>query len=94
MFTDGADGAMQEFEVQYTFGAWPLQQYLVPMDNGRLQTLALTWDTITKAWYHMAEAVYPDEQVDHPKLAPLDQPGTELEWNVRRLPFNKPEKRL
>lgn len=63
--TDGADGSMQEFEVQYTFGAWPLQQYLVPMAGGRLQTLALTWDTITKTWYHMAEAVYPDEKVDH-----------------------------
>jgi len=65
VFTDGPNGNMEEFEVQYTFGAWPLQQYLVPLDNGRLQTLALTWDTITKTWYHMAEAVYPDEKVDH-----------------------------
>jgi predicted CXXCH cytochrome family protein len=65
VLTDGPDGTMQEFEVQYTFGAWPLQQYLVPMDGGRLQTLALSWDTITKSWYHMAEAVYPDEGVDH-----------------------------
>ncbi len=65
VMTDGPDGSMQEFEVQYTFGAWPLQQYLVPLDGGRLQTLALSWDTITKSWYHMAEAVYPDERVDH-----------------------------
>ncbi|MCB2207440.1 MAG: tetratricopeptide repeat protein [Bacteroidetes bacterium] len=65
VLTDGPDGTMKEFEVQYTFGAWPLQQYLVPLDNGKLQTLAVTWDTITKSWYHMANAVYPDEEVDH-----------------------------
>ncbi|MEE4258423.1 MAG: tetratricopeptide repeat protein [Bacteroidales bacterium] len=65
VFTDGPEGTMEEFEVQYTFGAWPLQQYLVPLGNGKLQTLALTWDTITKKWYHMADAVYPDEAVDH-----------------------------
>jgi len=65
VYTDGPDGTMQEFEVEYTFGAWPLQQYLVPLEGGRLQTLALTWDTITKKWYHMADAVYADETVGH-----------------------------
>ncbi len=65
VYTDGPDGTMQEFEVKYTFGAWPLQQYLVPLSGGRLQTLALTWDTITKKWYHMADSVYADETVDH-----------------------------
>jgi predicted CXXCH cytochrome family protein len=65
VFTDGPEGEMEEFEVAYTFGAWPLQQYLVSFDNGKLQTLALTWDTISKRWYHMADAVYSDEVVDH-----------------------------
>ncbi|MCD4683556.1 MAG: tetratricopeptide repeat protein [Bacteroidales bacterium] len=65
VYTDGPDGNMQEFEVKYTFGSHPLQQYLVEFPGGRLQTLPLTWDTISKSWYHMAGAVYPDEEVDH-----------------------------
>ncbi len=64
-FTDGSDGKMQEFEVQYTFGAWPLQQYLVPFPDGKMQTLALTWDTIKKEWYHMADVVYQGQDIDH-----------------------------
>ena len=65
VYTDGPDGNMQEFEVKYTFGSHPLQQYLVEFPGGRLQTLPLTWDTISKSWYHMAGDVYPDEEVDH-----------------------------
>ncbi len=65
VYTDGPEGSMQEFEVKYTFGAHPLQQYLVEFDNGKLQTLALTWDTISKSWYHMEEAVYAEEDVEH-----------------------------
>jgi predicted CXXCH cytochrome family protein len=65
VYTNGADGSMQEFEIKYTFGAWPLQNYLIPFDDGRMQTLVWTWDTITKHWYYMADKVYPDEVVDH-----------------------------
>ena len=43
--TDGPDGELREFEVAYTFGVEPLQQYLVELDNGRLQALSLCWDT-------------------------------------------------
>ncbi|MCB2220145.1 MAG: tetratricopeptide repeat protein [Bacteroidetes bacterium] len=64
VYTDGADGTMQEFEIKYTFGYHPLQQYLVEFPGGRLQTLPLTWDTITKTWYHMADSVYADEDVN------------------------------
>ncbi len=65
VFTDGPEGKMEEFEVKYTFGAWPLQQYLVPFPDGKYQTLALTWDTITKQWYHMADRVYEGQDIDH-----------------------------
>jgi Tfp pilus assembly protein PilF len=65
VYTDGPDGKMAEFEVLYTFGWTPLQQYLVPFPDGKLQTLALTWHTIHGEWYHMADAVYPDEVIDH-----------------------------
>jgi hypothetical protein len=35
--TDGAEGTLQEFEIAYTFGVRPLQQYLVrsPRTSGR-----------------------------------------------------------
>ena len=56
---------MAEFEVKYTFGIEPLQQYLVPFEGGKYQTLALTWDTEKKEWYHMADAVYPGQDIDH-----------------------------
>ena len=65
VFTDGPSGKMEEFKVDYTFGAWPLQQYLVAFPDGKYQTLALTWDTITKSWYHMADAVYAGQDIDH-----------------------------
>ena len=35
VYTDGPDGNMQEFEITYTFGVRPLQQYLIQFDGGR-----------------------------------------------------------
>ncbi|MCK4289290.1 MAG: hypothetical protein KAW86_08820, partial [Bacteroidales bacterium] len=65
VYTDGEDGKMHEYEVKYVFGYSPLQQYLVEFEGGRLQTLALTWNTIEKNWYYMPDAVYRDEDVDY-----------------------------
>jgi len=42
--TVGPDGALHDYEVAYTFGVFPLQQYLVPFPGGRLQPLPLAWD--------------------------------------------------
>ena len=42
--TENEDGAMEEFEVAYTFGWEPLQQYLVKFPDGRLQVLPTCWD--------------------------------------------------
>ena len=40
--TEGADGVVAEFDVAYTFGALPLQQYLIAFPAGI--TLGATWD--------------------------------------------------
>jgi Flp pilus assembly protein TadD len=58
--TDGPDGALQDFEVAYTFGVEPLQQYLLPLPGGRYQALSLSWDTRPAAaggqrWFHLYE---------------------------------------
>ena len=65
VYTDGADGSMKEFEVKYVFGYYPLQQYMVEFEGGRLQVLALTWSTIDTNWYYMADSVYQGLGVDH-----------------------------
>ncbi len=65
VFTDGEDGKMKEFEVKYVFGYSPLQQYLVEFEGGRLQTLALTWNTLNKNWYYMPDSIYKGMNVDH-----------------------------
>jgi predicted CXXCH cytochrome family protein len=64
--TDGPDGKLATFEVKYTFGVEPLQQYLVAFPDGRLQALSLAWDTRPKdqggqRWFHL----YPNEQIRH-----------------------------
>ena len=59
--TEGPDGNYTDFEVAYTFGLDPLQQYLVPFPGGRLQCLTVAWDTHGKKWY----SLYPDQKIDH-----------------------------
>jgi len=63
VFTNGPGGSFQEFEITHTFGWWPLQQYLIPFENGKMQTLHMTWDSRDNNWYDMSAAVYPDEAV-------------------------------
>ncbi|MGZ6072047.1 MAG: multiheme c-type cytochrome, partial [Myxococcaceae bacterium] len=50
---EGPDGAMHDYEVAYTFGVAPLQQYLVPVPGGRLQALSAGWDVQQKRWFHV-----------------------------------------
>jgi predicted CXXCH cytochrome family protein len=60
VYTQGPNSKMAEFEVTHTFGWYPLQQYLVPFPNGRLQCLPIAWDVREKKWYHL----YPKEPLD------------------------------
>ena len=54
--TQGPQGKIDDFEVKYVFGVYPLQQYLIPFPGGRLQCLPLAWDVKGEKWYHL----YPD----------------------------------
>ncbi len=51
--TEGPDGQFGDFEISHTFGAYPLQQYLVPFPVGRLQCLTIAWDVEKKSWYRL-----------------------------------------
>jgi tetratricopeptide (TPR) repeat protein len=78
--TDGPDGRLTDYEVKYTFGVDPLQQYLIAFPGGRLQALGIAWDTRPAAeggqrWFHL----YPDEKITHDD--PLHWTGPYLNWN-------------
>ena len=80
--TDGEDGKLTEYPVRYVFGVYPLQQYLLPLDRGRLQALSIAWDARPASeggqrWYHL----YPDEPIDY--RDPLHWTGPYQNWNTR-----------
>lgn len=63
VYTEGIAGEMQEFQVSHTFGVRPLQQYLIPFENGKYQCLPIAWNTVKKEWFHMAAMVYQSEDL-------------------------------
>lgn len=78
--TDGPDGAMHDYEIAYTFGVTPLQQYLIAFPDGRYQALGISWDSRPKEeggqrWYHL----YPDEPIPHNDE--LHWTGPSQNWN-------------
>ncbi len=80
--TDGENGKLTDFPVDYVFGVYPLQQYLLPLSGGRWQALSIAWDARPKAeggqrWYHL----YPDEAVNYQD--PLHWTGPYQNWNTR-----------
>jgi len=78
--TDGPDGEPGEFEIRYTFGVYPLQQYLIAFPDGRLQALGIAWDARPKdqggqRWFHL----YPKQ---NPHAGdPLHWTGIDQTWN-------------
>lgn len=64
--TDNRKGQLANFQVKYTFGVYPLQQYLIELSDGRLQALSIAWDARRpeqggQRWFHL----YAGEQVSH-----------------------------
>lgn len=79
--TDGEDGKLHEFPVEWVFGVYPLQQYLLPLSGGRLQALSIAWDARPaneggQRWYHL----YPDQRIDY--RDPLHWTGVYQNWNT------------
>ncbi len=57
--TEGPDGKNADFEIKYTFGVDPLQQYMIEFPGGRLQVLNVSWDSIRDEWF----VQYPDQVI-------------------------------
>ena len=51
--TEGPDGQLQDYRIDYTFGWYPLQQYLVEFPGGRLQCLHIAWDSQENKWFDL-----------------------------------------
>ncbi|MEM7002908.1 MAG: cytochrome c3 family protein [Pseudomonadota bacterium] len=81
-----SDGELQvlhndaRLPIKYTFGVFPLQQYLVDTGDGRLQTLRASWDSRPQAeggqrWFNQydGEDIPPDD--------PLHWTGMAQNWN-------------
>ncbi|MEH6471587.1 MAG: multiheme c-type cytochrome [Halopseudomonas sp.] len=77
---DNTSGNITAFEIRYTFGVYPLQQYLVEQPGGRLQALPVAWDARPQPeggqrWFHL----YPNEAIDHNDE--LHWTGANQNWN-------------
>jgi len=80
--TDNAKGDLETFRIAYTFGHYPLQQYLIAFPDGRLQALSISWDSRPAAqggqrWFHL----YPDQKIPHDDA--LHWTGAFQNWNSR-----------
>jgi cytochrome c553 len=80
--TDGPDGRLADFEIRYTFGVAPLQQYLVELPGGRLQALGIAWDARPakqggQRWFHL----YPERKLKAGD--PLHWTGIDQVWNYQ-----------
>ena len=88
--TDGADGKLRDFEIKFTFGVEPLQQYLIEFPDGRIQALSIAWDSRPAAQARPALVPsLPERQGRLARRAALDRLFAELEFHVRRLPFDR-----
>src|SRR5215472_7920789 len=78
--TDGPDGALHDYEIKFTYGVFPLQQYLIAMPGGRLQALGIAWDSRSnkygdQRWFFL----YPGQRI--PASDPLHWTGIDQTWN-------------
>lgn len=72
----GENGSSRQYEIKYTFGVDPLQQYLVEFPGGRLQALPVAWDTRRQRWFHL----YPDSRAGTGD--PMHWTGRYQNWNL------------
>lgn len=78
--TDGPDGSRHDYDIEFTFGVYPLQQYLIPLPGGRLQAFGLAWDSRPavqggQRWF----SLYPNRQLSYHD--PLHWTALDQNWN-------------
>jgi predicted CXXCH cytochrome family protein len=93
--TEGKDGKYHDYEILYTFGTEPLQQYIVEFPRGRYQCLRIAWDTDSSKWFDL----YPDFKIASSEW--IHWTGGGMNWNtacadchstnLRKNYFNEPD---
>ena len=78
--TEGPDGKHHDYEIKYTFGVRPLQQYMVAFPDGRVQVLRESWDVVNKKWFYVTPPDVTDERI--PPGDPLHWTGIAQNWNT------------
>jgi tetratricopeptide (TPR) repeat protein len=78
--TEGPEDKAGDFQLTYTFGVYPLQQYLVLLARGRLQSFVVAWDSRREEqkgqrWFDL----YPDQNIRAGD--PLHWAGRNQTWN-------------
>lgn len=78
--TDSEDGTLKDYEIAYTFGIYPLQQYMIKFPKGKVQVMDIAWDSRIKEeggqrWYH----IHADDNVTAGDV--LHWTGQNMNWN-------------
>lgn len=74
--TQWPKGVYDEFEIKFTYGVYPLQQYLVELPDGKLQCLRTAWDSKQNKWFDL----YPHTKVNPNEWLHWTRGG--LNWNT------------
>jgi len=77
---EGPDGEYHDYEIKYTFGIRPLQQYMVEFPDGRVQVLRVSWDVDKKEWFYVAPTDASQERIE--ANDPLHWTGLAQNWNT------------
>lgn len=78
--TDSEEGFLKTYEIAYTFGVYPLQQYMIKFPKGNVQVMDIAWDSRSKEngggrWFH----IHQDDNVTAGDV--LHWTGGNLNWN-------------
>jgi len=78
--TDSEDGSLKDYEIAYTFGVYPLQQYMIKFPKGNVQVMDIAWDSRKKEeggqrWFH----IHKDDNVTAGDI--LHWTGQNFNWN-------------
>jgi len=76
MNTANKQGEYEDYKIVYTFGFYPLQQYVVAFPKGEYQCSIVAWDSMDNKWFHL--------QPDYDDLAH----GEWLNWTGRASSWN------
>lgn len=74
--TRGKKSENEDFKIIYTFGTFPLQQYIIAFPDGAFQCLDIAWDSKENKWFHLQ----PDLELVHNEW--IHWSGGGMRWNT------------